>query len=125
MHTTHDDRPCFDRPHQGFVLKTEPMEFTNLDALPMPSSKEGSLEHWLALDEVWDPQNLGALLRSAHFLGMKPVDKNRSHDGTTMHRVHDRVGGSVGDDGLLVLQGVVVCAKNSASLSPVVSKASA
>jgi 21S rRNA (GM2251-2'-O)-methyltransferase len=45
----------------------------------------------LALDEVFDPQNFGALLRSSYFLG---VDK------------------------------VVVCAKNSAPLSPVVSKAS-
>ncbi|CAI5984795.1 unnamed protein product [Closterium sp. NIES-64] len=47
---------------------------------------------WVALDEVTDPQNLGAILRSAHFLGAA---------------------------------GVVVCAKNSAPLSAVVSKASA
>lgn len=46
----------------------------------------------LVLDEVWDPQNFGALLRSAYFLGV---------------------------------QQVVVCAKNSAPLSAVVSKASA
>lgn len=45
----------------------------------------------LALDEVWDPQNFGALLRTCYFLG---CDK------------------------------VVVCAKNSAPLSPSVSKAS-
>ena len=43
------------------------------------------------MDEIVDPQNLGAVLRSAHFLGVA---------------------------------GVVVCAKNSAPLSPVVSKAS-
>jgi 21S rRNA (GM2251-2'-O)-methyltransferase len=46
----------------------------------------------LALDEVWDPQNFGALLRTSHFLG---------------------------------IDGVVVCAKNSAPLSATVSKASA
>lgn len=46
----------------------------------------------MALDEVWDPQNFGALLRTSHFLGV---------------------------------DGVVVCAKNSAPLSPAVSKASA
>jgi 21S rRNA (GM2251-2'-O)-methyltransferase len=46
----------------------------------------------LVLDEVVDPQNLGALLRSAYFLGNT---------------------------------GVVVCAKNSAPPSPVVSAASA
>jgi 21S rRNA (GM2251-2'-O)-methyltransferase len=44
------------------------------------------------LDEVWDPQNFGALLRTAYFLRC------------------DRV---------------VVCSKNSAPLSPVVSRASA
>jgi 21S rRNA (GM2251-2'-O)-methyltransferase len=46
----------------------------------------------LALDEVWDPQNFGALLRTAYFLRC------------------DRV---------------VVCSKNSAPLSPAVSRASA
>ncbi len=46
----------------------------------------------LALDEVWDPQNFGALLRTAFFL---KCDK------------------------------VVVCSKNSAPLSPAVSRASA
>lgn len=49
---------------------------------------------WLVLDEVVDPQNLGALLRSAYFLG----------------------GSSIG---------VMVCSKNSAPPSPVVSAASA
>ena len=28
---------------------------------------------WLVLDEVMDPQNLGALLRSAYFLGAEGV----------------------------------------------------
>ena len=49
---------------------------------------------WLALDEVVDPQNLGALLRSAYFLG------------------HEKMG-------------VLVCSKNSAPPTPVVSAASA
>lgn len=52
----------------------------------------GARPLWLALDQVSDPQNLGAVIRSAHFLGVT---------------------------------GVVLCAKNSAPLSPVVSKASA
>lgn len=46
---------------------------------------------WVALDEVTDPQNFGAILRSALFLGAA---------------------------------GVVTCQRNSAPLSPVVSKAS-
>ena len=56
------------RPHQGFVLKAKPLDFIDVEVLEAPV---GPGEHWLALDEVWDPQNLGALLRSAYFLGMK------------------------------------------------------
>jgi 21S rRNA (GM2251-2'-O)-methyltransferase len=75
------------RPHQGFVLRAAPLQFQRIDSLPASDH----FECVLALDEVWDPQNFGALLRTSHFLG---VDK------------------------------VVVCAKNSAPLSPAVSKAS-
>jgi len=75
------------RPHQGFVLRAAPLKFVRLDSLPVVEK----FQCVLALDEVWDPQNFGALLRTSHFLG---VDK------------------------------VVVCAKNSAPLSPTVSKAS-
>ena len=126
------------RPHQGFVLDAAPLRLSPLEALPAPgltptdaagagdaadvASEAGTAAHipassslstslsaspnasarasgvsgrrpvWVALDEVSDPQNLGAVLRSVHFLGA---------------------------------QGVVLCAKNSAPLSAVVSKASA
>mmetsp|Transcript_18080 Transcript_18080/g.30363 ORF Transcript_18080/g.30363 Transcript_18080/m.30363 type:complete len:439 (-) Transcript_18080:168-1484(-) len=76
------------RPHQGFVLRAEPLSFNrlvNLEVSPV-------FRMVLCLDEVWDPQNFGALLRTSYFLR---CDK------------------------------VVVCAKNSAPLSPTVSKASA
>mmetsp|Transcript_27998 Transcript_27998/g.39837 ORF Transcript_27998/g.39837 Transcript_27998/m.39837 type:complete len:445 (+) Transcript_27998:10-1344(+) len=75
------------RPHQGFILRAKPLQFERILQLE-PSDKYRVV---LALDEVWDPQNFGALLRTSYFLGC--------------HKV-------------------VVCAKNSAPLSPVVSKAS-
>lgn len=74
--------------HQGFVLRAKPLQFTKMEA--METCNKFSCV--LALDEVWDPQNFGALLRTCHFLG---IDK------------------------------VVACSKNSAPLSPTVSKASA
>ncbi|XP_052180384.1 uncharacterized protein LOC127793731 [Diospyros lotus] len=80
------------RPHQGLVLDASPLEMVGikeLDPIPLGGEK-GPL--WVALDEVTDPQNLGAIIRSAYFFGAS---------------------------------GVVVCAKNSAPLSGVVSKASA
>lgn len=86
------------RPHNGVVLDASALTPTPIDQLPRwvhgegSSTVKGPAPVWLALDEVVDPQNLGAVLRSAKFLGVA---------------------------------GVVVCAKNSAPLSPVVSKASA
>lgn len=115
---------CGNRPHQGFVLKARPLEFepilflpsiqtvnprdsdtssanaiakdrtpaTVSSPAPSPIAAGAPGQVWLALDEVTDPQNFGALLRSAHFFGAN---------------------------------GVVTCAKNSASLTATVSKASA
>ncbi|KAL1498678.1 hypothetical protein AB1Y20_013990 [Prymnesium parvum] len=80
---------CDHRPHQGLAILCEPLAFAPM--AQMPPAAEG-VPLWLALDEVSDPQNLGALLRSAYFLGV---------------------------------EGVLVSAKNSAPLSPAVSKASA
>jgi len=83
---------CRNRPHQGIVLQAEPLSYETVATLPPPEADvAGRLPLWLALDEVGDPMNLGALLRSAHYLG-----------------VH----------------GVLVSEKNSAPLSPTVSKAS-
>jgi 21S rRNA (GM2251-2'-O)-methyltransferase len=96
------------RPHQGIVLDAAPLELVPLRALPPPSESAADVVGgggdddaapaapraapvWVALDEVSDPQNFGAVLRSALFLGAA---------------------------------GVVVCSRNSAPLSPVVSKAS-
>ena len=83
------------RPHQGLVLDCSPLSFVPLDSLGRASTAhtpQGRPHVWLVLDEVMDPQNFGAALRSAHFLGAT---------------------------------GVLTCSRNSAPLSPVVSKASA
>jgi 21S rRNA (GM2251-2'-O)-methyltransferase len=79
------------RPHQGYVLRCGKLDFDPISSL---SAVEAKKKLWLCLDEVVDPQNLGALLRSAYFLSSSDI-------------------------------GVVVCAKNSAPPSAVVSAASA
>ena len=62
------------RPHQGFILRASPLQFKRLDGsaaldpTPNPVVGEGRHKVVLALDEVWDPQNFGALLRTSHFL---------------------------------------------------------
>jgi len=83
------------RPHQGVVLDASELVCEKLDSMPTFVKADGSSERWpvwLSLDEITDPQNLGAALRSAYFLGAS---------------------------------GVLLCSKNSAPLSGVVSKASA
>ena len=84
------------RPHQGIILDCSPMEPTVVDTIDIASANvpaSGSKKRlFVALDEVQDPHNLGALLRSALFLGV---------------------------------DGVVVCGRNSAPLSPAVAKSSA
>ena len=84
------------RPHQGYVLRCGRLDFESISVLPHPGEDDSAPSVWLALDEVADPQNLGSLLRSAHFLG----------------------GGGA-------KVGILVCSKNSAPPSPVVSAASA
>ena len=87
------------RPHQGVALDCAPLEMDSIESLLEENGSGDDAETrrdrqhplWLALDEIIDPQNFGAILRTAHFLN---------------------------------INGVVVCAKNSAPLSPVVSKAS-
>ncbi|KAK4838461.1 hypothetical protein QYF36_013929 [Acer negundo] len=80
------------RPHQGLVLDASPLEMVKIKELDPILTEEDHPSLWVALDEVTDPQNLGAIIRSAFFFGAS---------------------------------GVVLCAKNSAPLSGVVSKASA
>ncbi|CAN1125838.1 rRNA methyltransferase 1, mitochondrial [Linum perenne] len=80
------------RPHQGLILDASPLEMVPIKELETVSPGEEKQSLWVALDEVTDPQNLGAIIRSAYYFGAS---------------------------------GVVLCAKNSAPLSGVVSKASA
>lgn len=65
------------RPHQGLVLQSSKLDYEDLKALPKVDAEtvnsRGVPPCYLVLDEVTDPQNAGALLRSAHFLGADGV----------------------------------------------------
>ena len=63
---------CDNKRHQGVVLDAEALDVPLLDDLPRWDG-QGLPPVWLALDEIVDPQNLGAMLRSAHFLGVDGV----------------------------------------------------
>ncbi|KAJ0778952.1 putative 50S ribosomal protein L30e [Helianthus annuus] len=49
------------RQHQGLVLDASPLEMVNIRQLDRVGGNEGT-GLWLALDEVMDPQNLGAII---------------------------------------------------------------
>jgi 23S rRNA (guanosine2251-2'-O)-methyltransferase len=55
-----------DAPHQGVVIEVEPLEGEWLDGL-VNEAAEGAV--LLVLDQVTDPQNVGAILRSAAAFG--------------------------------------------------------
>ncbi|ORZ01090.1 Alpha/beta knot methyltransferase [Syncephalastrum racemosum] len=96
-----------DKPHQGYIMKTSPLDTidiaylgpvengryaTNKPDVNFTAKNQNKAPFWIALDEIQDPQNLGSILRTAYFF---QVD------------------------------GVLLCRKNSAPLSPTVSKVSA
>lgn len=61
------------RPHQGLVLDASPLEMVDIKELEPVSIEEESSPLWVALDEVTDPQNLGAIIRSAYFFGASGI----------------------------------------------------
>jgi len=72
--------------HQGAVLGIAQYPYADLDVLlQKPLSDRDPL---LALDSIQDPQNLGAILRSACFLGAKgviiPMDRSAPVSATVM-----------------------------------------
>ena len=71
---------CNNRPHQGMVLDASALDFEALTHMPIASAIASAENDdnsappvWLCLDEVTDPQNFGAALRSAFFLGAAGV----------------------------------------------------
>eukprot|EP00210_Caulerpa_lentillifera_P000586 g567.t1 len=77
--------------HQGFLLDCSPLKFEEMEKFENLEQAVAPFPLWLALDEVFDPHNLGAMIRTAAFLGV---------------------------------DGILVSKKNSAPLTPVVSKVS-
>ncbi|KAG9405949.1 Ribose methyltransferase [Aphanomyces cochlioides] len=61
-----------DKPHQGVVLFADPIDIPHFEPHEPPSS-DGRPPVILALDELHDAQNFGAVLRSAYFLGVHAV----------------------------------------------------
>lgn len=65
------DKMCAGRAHQGVCLQASPLKYLTEDSALKRNYKSPPL--WLVLEEIQDPMNLGAILRSAYFLGVDRV----------------------------------------------------
>ncbi|NXY46508.1 MRM1 methyltransferase, partial [Ceuthmochares aereus] len=68
---------CRGHVHQGVCLEATPLRFKSLEEAEKPDLRVEENQNqqliWLALERIQDPMNLGALLRSAYFLGVDRV----------------------------------------------------
>ncbi|XP_017291995.1 rRNA methyltransferase 1, mitochondrial [Kryptolebias marmoratus] len=62
--------------HQGVCLQASPLSFLTVDSEPKRAS---GVPLWLVLERIQDPMNLGAILRSAYFLGVDGVISSLHH----------------------------------------------
>ena len=65
--------------HQGVVARVVAREYVDLDALLEIPAARGGTPLFLALDQVQDPRNLGALLRTAAAFGVHGVVVAKHH----------------------------------------------
>lgn len=65
--------------HQGVVARVASAEYVDLEGLlPIPGER-GEVPFFLALDQVQDPRNLGAILRTADIFGVHGVVVPKHH----------------------------------------------
>ncbi len=55
--------------HQGLVAKVKPFTYVEIDAVLGRAAQRQEKPLVVVLDQIQDPQNLGAIIRSAHALG--------------------------------------------------------
>ncbi|XP_067293970.1 rRNA methyltransferase 1, mitochondrial [Pseudorasbora parva] len=67
------DKMCGGKVHQGLCLQASSLEFINVEQPLTSHEVRNNRALWLVLDGVQDPMNLGAILRSAYFLGVDRI----------------------------------------------------
>ena len=78
------DRICNNQNHQGIAAKIEDFQYSTLKAILKVSSINNRNHFILILDHIEDPHNLGAIIRTADFLGVDGIiiPKDRACDVT-------------------------------------------
>ena len=71
------------QPHQNSILVTEPLDRISLDEFIFTSKLKSDLpQRIIILDQVTDPQNVGAIIRSAYAFNMDGVALSQSNSPT-------------------------------------------
>lgn len=86
------DKMSSGRVHQGVCLQASPLCYLTEDSVPKRSDNRPPL--WLVLEEIQDPMNLGAILRSAYFLGVDRVASSL-HDSCPLSPVVSKASSGV------------------------------
>ncbi|XP_036937841.1 rRNA methyltransferase 1, mitochondrial [Acanthopagrus latus] len=86
------DKMSSGRVHQGVCLQASPLRYLTEDSVPQRSDNRPPL--WLVLEEIQDPMNLGAILRSAYFLGVDRVASSL-HDSCPLSPVVSKASSGV------------------------------
>ncbi|XP_076615400.1 rRNA methyltransferase 1, mitochondrial [Chaetodon auriga] len=73
------DKMSSGRVHQGLCLQASPLSYLTENSDSAPKRKDNSVPLWLVLEGIQDPMNLGAILRSAYFLGVDRVASSLHH----------------------------------------------
>jgi len=68
---------CPNAVHQGVVLRCSILPFSHISVLPMPV--EGKQSLIVVLDQIEDPHNLGAVLRTCGFFDVSAVVVSKDH----------------------------------------------
>lgn len=74
VHKRDLDKLTQGRVHQGVCLQASPLQYLREWAVaPEKPDRRNKTPLWLVLDGIQDPMNLGAILRSAYFLGVDKI----------------------------------------------------
>ncbi|XP_033118936.1 rRNA methyltransferase 1, mitochondrial-like [Anneissia japonica] len=79
LHRNALDKMTKHRPHQGICMEVSRLYYTPLIEEQDMKAPGSRMPIWLALDQIIDPMNLGAVLRSSYFLGADGVIVSRKN----------------------------------------------